>query len=82
MAVGKAGSVAELVLGMGSAVAVECPHDFSGMTHPVGGYNGYTYIHLPEKSEIPEASSAVVATPAILAARMAFSNLAIRLWLR
>ena len=82
MAVGRERPVEERVPGTASAEGKEILHDFFGKSHPVGGYSGYTYFHLPEKSEIPEASSAVVATPAILAARMAFSSFEIRVWLR
>lgn len=43
---------------------------FVGMSRPLGVYIGYTWTHLPKK---------VDANFAILAARMAFSSLEIRL---
>ena len=61
---------------------VECRYDFCGKSHPAGGCSGYTWFHLPEKSEIPEEERAVVARPAIFAARMAFSSFVIRSRLR
>ena len=46
------------------------PSGFGGMSRPLGVYIGYTWTHLPKKVE---------ASLAILAARMAFSNLEMRL---
>ena len=54
---------------------------FSGMCRPVVEYIGYTCLHLPEKNgRLPP--SAVDATAAIFAARMARSSLEIRSQLR
>lgn len=46
------------------------PSGFGGMSRPLGVRIGYTWTHLPRKVE---------ASFAILAARMAFSNLEMRL---
>ena len=48
-----------------------CP---GGMSRQIGGYNGYTYDHLP----CPKLPKRLVAIFAIFAACMAFSNLVIR----
>ena len=51
---------------------------FAGMNRPVVGYNGYTWYHLLPKRFRPPFRRNVDAMAAILAARMAFSNLMIR----
>ena len=48
--------------------------DFFDNCHPVGEYIGYTWNHLPVKKDRPALPRAAEATPAIFAARMAFSN--------
>ena len=51
---------------------------FAGMNRPVVGYNGYTWYHLLPNRFKPPFRRNVDAMAAILAARMAFSNLMIR----
>lgn len=57
---------------------VDPGYDFFGMSHPVGGYNVYTFHHLPMLSCRPELDNKEEAKVASLAARIAFSSLPIR----
>ena len=52
--------------------------DFYGKSHPAEGYNDYTQTHLPMLERNPELPRNADAIFAILAARIAFSSLAIR----
>lgn len=58
------------VAAWGALWAVGLTSGFAGKNRPLGVHIGYTWTHLPKKVE---------ASLAILAARMAFSNLEIRL---
>lgn len=47
---------------------------FAGSCRPAGGYNGYTWFHLPDKNGMPPCPRREDASLAIFAARMAFSS--------
>ena len=66
----RAAPVEAVAVALGAQLAGALPSGFGGMSRPLGVRIGYTWTHLPRKVE---------ASFAILAARMAFSNLEIRL---
>ncbi len=68
------------VLWASAEVAAYLPFCFVEMNRPAGEHIDYTKDHLPENS--PEFPKNAEARPASFVARIAFSSLEIRSWLR